>query len=267
MAIINISDNKTARLLILEKVYQLLNERGENDEIIELKLENLFKLNDDDYYIEHDLFWKIISNEMLLHMITEKIEINDKNDDLQEEFSAKKIGNVLVCRPVKKSSKYCIASFFAKTNRKNTIREEIKRINTPKPEKEEQKNYEEKPENNTSKIKPYFLVDSDKGYLKLNKHSNKIIIGGKDTRKFRLLRFLLDPINSARTIESIFEAIKLPRDKKDSALNSYNSIQVFIRKKDLIDYQIKEIQKIKELQGKIKFDFDEIQKTYRLTIF
>jgi ATP-dependent Lon protease len=109
-------------------------------------------------------------------------------------------------------------------------------------------------------------IENGIGYFKFHKQGENIKIGGTKTRHFRLLRFLCSPINSAKTVESVFDAIKLPKDKNDSMLNDYNPQQSFRRKLNLIQYTIKELQKNKKIQRKLKFDFNENQKTYRIEI-
>lgn len=109
-------------------------------------------------------------------------------------------------------------------------------------------------------------IENGIGYFKFNKQGEKIKIGGVETRHFRLLQFLCSPINSAKTIDSVFDAIKKPKDKNDQMLTGYNIQQSYQRQLDLIKYAIKELQKNKKLQRKLKFSFDENQKTFRLKI-
>lgn len=122
---------------------------------------------------------------------------------------------------------------------------------------------------NTSIIKKYSpqtLIEKGIGYFKFRKQEEKIQIGEMNSRKFRLLQFLSSPIDSGKTIDSVFDAIKLPRDKDDQMLNGYNTYQSIARKIELIGYTIKELQKNKELQGRLKFELDHNQRTYRLRI-
>ncbi|MFH0968985.1 MAG: hypothetical protein V1804_00560 [Patescibacteria group bacterium] len=137
--------------------------------------------------------------------------------------------------------------------------ERLAKLNTLSKNKEQQ---ELVPSKNNSTT----LIENETGYFKFQKQGEKIKIGGKDTRHFRLLRLLCDPIDTARTIEVIFDSIKIPRDKNDSMLNSFNNIQSINRKLEIVRFAIKELQKIKRIQGKLKFIFDENQKTYRLRI-
>ncbi|MFA5095327.1 MAG: hypothetical protein WC447_01535 [Candidatus Paceibacterota bacterium] len=109
-----------------------------------------------------------------------------------------------------------------------------------------------------SNIKPFLVTKNKKGYLKFAKNSPNIFIGSITTRKFRLLQALMEPIETigtARKIDKVFEAIKLPRDNNDPKLkDNYLSRD---RKLSIIQYTIKEIQKIKKLQRKIHFSFGE----------
>jgi hypothetical protein len=112
------------------------------------------------------------------------------------------------------------------------------------------------PQKNTS-IKPFLITEKRKGYLKFTKNGEKIFIGNTDTRKFRLLKVLMEPIDTlgtARNIDIVFEAIKLLKDKdnvilKDNYLKKNKQISI-------IEYTIKELQKIRKLQGRLHFVFD-----------
>jgi len=116
------------------------------------------------------------------------------------------------------------------------------------------------------RLRCHISIEKDIGYLRLKKQGPKIRIGECNSRHFRLFQFLSSPFDTARTIDSVFDAIKLSKDKNDQMLSSYNVHQSINRKIDLIKYAIKEFQKIKELQGKFKFELDREQKTYRLSI-
>ena len=99
------------------------------------------------------------------------------------------------------------------------------------------------------------IVDKGKGYFKFYKQGQKIEIGGVDTRKFRLLKYLSDPLGIARPTNAVFREIKTEKDNKDPLLeDSYLSEN---RKADIISYAMKELQKIKGLKGKIKLKFDK----------
>jgi len=109
-------------------------------------------------------------------------------------------------------------------------------------------------------------VENGIGYFKFYKQGENIKIGGVGTRHFRLLQFLCSPANSAKTVDTVFDAIKKPSDKNDQVLTGFNSHQIYQRKLDLIKYAIKELQKNKKVQKRLKFELDQNQKTYRLQI-
>jgi len=112
-------------------------------------------------------------------------------------------------------------------------------------------------ENNKPGGKPYTGVKKGKGYFKFHKQGENIKIGKPNTRHFRLLQCLCEPhFGIPKTIEAIFEAIKLPKDKNDSDLEDW-SPQRKTRMLTIIEYTKKELQKNKKLRGKIKYKFDD----------
>lgn len=106
-----------------------------------------------------------------------------------------------------------------------------------------------------SKLKPYLKTDKkDNGYLKLYKEATKIFVGNIRTRKYRLLKTFLDEPTVARTIESVFENIKLSRDDKDSRLKNEHSANN--RKLQIIQSIVKEFQRLPNLKSKISLGHD-----------
>ncbi|MBI2085952.1 hypothetical protein HYT74_01275 [Candidatus Daviesbacteria bacterium] len=106
--------------------------------------------------------------------------------------------------------------------------------------------------------KPYCIVERRTGYLKFGKHGTKKKIGLATGRPFRLIQCLLEPISLAKTIDAVFEAIRQQKDKDDHKLLNWNTAQA--RKIEIIQYAIKELQKIGKLKDKekeIKFCFNE----------
>jgi len=101
---------------------------------------------------------------------------------------------------------------------------------------------------------PFCEVINGTGYLRFNKHGEKIKIGGRKTRHFKLLQFLLDPIGVYKTIESVFEKIQLPKDTNDQRLWDANTGKT--AKITIIQNSIKELQKDRKLKGKIIFTFN-----------
>ena len=107
------------------------------------------------------------------------------------------------------------------------------------------------------KMRQYTFVKKNKGYFKFYKEGENIEIGNKNTRHFRLLQCLCEPhFGVQKTIEAIFEAIRLPKDKNDNDLLSY-SPQRKTKILTLIEYAKKELQKNKKLQGRIKYKLDD----------
>jgi hypothetical protein len=114
------------------------------------------------------------------------------------------------------------------------------------------------------KLDPVLKVEDGIGYFKFYKEGQKIEIGKTDTRKYRLLLCLLDTLGSARTIDSVFETIKISRDKSDARLNdSYLSSN---KKLEVIQFTMKELQKIKGLTGKITLEFPHDNRTVLLKL-
>ncbi len=102
------------------------------------------------------------------------------------------------------------------------------------------------------------------GYLKFYKEGKKIKIGSIKTRKFRLLKALSDPLEVAKKVSIVFSQISLPKDKNDSSLeDTYLSAD---RQRNLIEYTVKELQKMEELKGKIKLEFTDNKRNVRLFI-
>lgn len=72
-----------------------------------------------------------------------------------------------------------------------------------------------------------------------------------------MLQCLLEPLGSAKTVEAVFDAIRLPKDKSDSDLSGYDSYRRKGRQITLIESAIKELQKGNKMRGKLKFEFDD----------
>ena len=102
---------------------------------------------------------------------------------------------------------------------------------------------------------PFCIEEGGVGYLKFGKYGKKKKIGRVNSRHFRLLNTLLSPIGVFRTVDSIFEEIKIPKDTNDSLLSDWNNEKT--RKIQLIKYTIKELQKNNKLEGRIEFEFNK----------
>jgi len=114
-------------------------------------------------------------------------------------------------------------------------------------------------------IKEIFLVKEEGiGYLKFYKQGPKIKIASIRTRQFRLIEALSCPTGTAKNIETVFKSISLPKDEKNSSLNGYGSDSA---KLNIIKNTMKEIQKIKGLQGKIKLIFTNNSKAVLLCVY
>lgn len=107
---------------------------------------------------------------------------------------------------------------------------------------------------------PYCVVEGKWGYIKFGKYGEKIKIGAPESRHFRLLQCLFEPfIGASKTIEAVFDAIRLPKDKNDSELVGWDVIRRKNRQVTIIQNTIKELQKDNKLRGKILFEFDDVK--------
>ena len=124
-------------------------------------------------------------------------------------------------------------------------------------EKESENNVASEQKSNILKENPYTEVRGGIGYFKFYKEGENIEIGGKDTRYFRLLECLCNPFGIEKTIESIFDSIKKDKDLNDTDLSSFQAPQRKTKMLNIIKVScIKELQKIKQLQGKVKYKFN-----------
>ena len=112
--------------------------------------------------------------------------------------------------------------------------------------------------------RPYCIVEGKWGYLKLGKYGEKIKIGGSESRHFRLLQCLFEPFGSTKTIEAVFDSIRLPKDKNDSELSGWDGIRRKNRQITIIQNTIKELQKENKLRGKLLFEFDDTKSKLRI---
>ncbi len=102
--------------------------------------------------------------------------------------------------------------------------------------------------------KPFTRVENGVGYFKFYKEGSNIKVGKENTRQFKLLRCLTEPnFGIQKAIEAVFEAIKQPKDDDDSRLSGLDSPQRKTRMLEIIEYTKKELQKNKDLQGKINY--------------
>jgi hypothetical protein len=119
-------------------------------------------------------------------------------------------------------------------------------------------------------IKINLLEKDKKGYVKIstkNKNDEFILIGKIMTRKFKLLKVLMDPsdiIGLFKNVDVVFNAIRLLKDKNNSKLNDPKT--KVNEQMSIIGYTITEIQKIKKLQGIINFNFSANRKELSINI-
>jgi hypothetical protein len=115
-----------------------------------------------------------------------------------------------------------------------------------------------KNEKNEFKIqKPSYIEEEECLYLQLDEE--KIKIGKITTRHARFLKCMLDEFGTARTIDSVFEKIILPKDAYNSDLRDPNTAKN--QRITIIKNQIKELQKENKLKKKIKFIFNKTKTT------
>lgn len=113
-----------------------------------------------------------------------------------------------------------------------------------------------------STFKPRLAVENGIGYLQIFKQAKKHKIGGIKTRKFKLAQCLFSPENSVdasyspalQGLERVFEAVQLPKDKKNSKLQTIATAKTEMR--SIIEFTIKELQKVKTLQGHLRFSWE-----------
>jgi len=104
-----------------------------------------------------------------------------------------------------------------------------------------------------SNLEPELIAEGKTGYFKFYKHGPKIEIGSVKTRKFRLLEVLIEPLGAGKTLDVVFDAISKSKDESDTHLvDPYLSKG---RKLEIIQYAMKELQKIDGLRGRIKLSF------------
>jgi hypothetical protein len=107
--------------------------------------------------------------------------------------------------------------------------------------------------------RPFCFVEGKWGFLKFNKYGEKIQIGHSSSRHFRLLQCLLEPFGTAKSVEGVYEAMKLDKDKKDAVLSGYDAYKKKGRQISIIrNSGIKELQKGNKLRGKLEVELDGV---------
>lgn len=119
-------------------------------------------------------------------------------------------------------------------------------------------------EHRADKATPMLVEDDGIGYFKFQKHGEKIKVGQVSTRKYRLLATLMDSLGAGKIIDVVFEAVALPKDKLDGLLLDANSASK--RKIEIIEYAMKELQKIGGLKSRLKLSFSANRRTVQLKV-
>lgn len=113
---------------------------------------------------------------------------------------------------------------------------------------------------------PLAIIENGNGFFKFFKEGPKIKIGGKGRRPFLLLQCLCDPFGVEKTVEQVFEAIKIPSDANDSELKEWAQNRQARMVQIIKNSAIKELQKIKELQGNLFYKFNQNETRLRLQL-
>ena len=98
------------------------------------------------------------------------------------------------------------------------------------------------------------VKDAGKGYLQDSRQDIRILLGKTNTRPFRLVATLFDPKpGTFKTIDGVFEAIRIPRDDRDPVLQ--DQITRSDRQRHKIELAMKELQKIDGLTGRVSLAY------------
>lgn len=104
-----------------------------------------------------------------------------------------------------------------------------------------------------SNLRPIVSNDGKNGFIQLHNRGEKILLGSIETRKYRLIATLTDPVNAAKSVEYVFSSIGLQRDEKDPDLR--NAHRAPGRMTDIIKDTTKELQRLPKLKGKLRLTF------------
>lgn len=139
----------------------------------------------------------------------------------------------------------------------------IKNLSLFAPYYQESNNKPQKIIPNNSECKAF--CEGKNGFFQFNKHSKRIPIGKNNTRTYKLLNTMSEPyFGIKKTIDTIFESIKIDKDKTNSALNNgYLSNKEKIK---IIKNTIKELQKIDGVRGKLNYIFENSDRELRLDL-
>lgn len=105
--------------------------------------------------------------------------------------------------------------------------------------------------------RPYCEIKNGFGYLRFNKFGEKIKISRSDSIPFRLLQSLIEPLATAKSIPTVFEAVREKVQAK-SKVGAYTPTPDKRSMLKVIEISgIKELQKKNKLRGKLHFKFDD----------
>lgn len=110
-------------------------------------------------------------------------------------------------------------------------------------------------------FRPRLSIEKGRGCLQIYRNTRKHPIAGVSTRKFKLLKCLFSVENSVEATYSpvfqkydrIFETIRLIKDQNNGRLRDVATMRAEMC--SIIENTIKELQKIKALQGYLKFEW------------
>jgi len=105
--------------------------------------------------------------------------------------------------------------------------------------------------------RPYCEIRDGFGYLRFNKFGEKIKISRSDSIPYRLLQSLVEPLETAKSISTVYEAIREKVQAK-SKIGSYTPNPDKRSMLKVIEISgIKELQKKNKLRGKLHFKFND----------
>ncbi len=107
-------------------------------------------------------------------------------------------------------------------------------------------------------LTPYCIEEKGIGYLKFHKNGKKIGISRITSNPYKLLRFLIDPFGTARTIDATY---KILTKRKNETTDEYLGLN---RKITAIRNTIKELQKVPGFSEHLKIKIDSQSKHVRI---
>lgn len=80
------------------------------------------------------------------------------------------------------------------------------------------------------------------GYIRFKAEERPVEVGNESSQPYKLLYCLTNPVVGAKPLDFVFSNIEIERYENDQAL--HNPTRAKMRKRELIDYVMKEVQKI-----------------------